>query len=121
MVDDLVAKILDDDCNTHNDIFTSQWNNTVQQCPIKTSVASDYKTRLSVNSCLTNTNSLYTIYPLAQLENDSININENNREYRNTCNELNSLNLNMSIEEENYGKANLFTNGCINHIQRYAQ
>ncbi|XP_011495976.1 PREDICTED: uncharacterized protein C17orf104 homolog [Ceratosolen solmsi marchali] len=118
MVDDLVAKILDDDCITGNDIFTNHYNDTVQQHEVGAPISLDCKTRLGKNAYLTNTNDVHMTYPEVQVENNALNINGNDQEYKNISTGLNSLNFNLCLEEQNYDKTTLYTNGHINNVER---
>ena len=118
MVDDLVAKILDDDCISGNDIFTNRCNGNTQQYQVGTSVAQDCKNRLGANAYLSNVDGFQTTYPTSRLPNGSLGVNENDQEYKSICSGLNSLSLNLCMSQQNHDK-DTYSNGYINNTQRY--
>ncbi|XP_003426101.1 uncharacterized protein DDB_G0283357 isoform X2 [Nasonia vitripennis] len=118
MVNDLVAKILDDDCISSNDVFANRCNGNSQQYQVGAPMAQDCKTRLGTNAYLTNANGFHSSYPVSQIPNGSLGMNENDQEYRNICSGLSSLGLNLCMGQQNHDKGNSYNNGYINNVQR---
>ena len=119
MVDDLVAKILDDDCISGDDIFTNRCNGNHKQYQTQIPLTQDFKASLGTNAYLTNTNGLQTPYSLTRAPNGCLEVNENDQEYRNINSRLDSLSLNLYMGQQNHEKGNSYTNGYINNVQRY--
>ncbi|XP_014226946.1 putative uncharacterized protein DDB_G0271606 isoform X1 [Trichogramma pretiosum] len=120
MVDDLVAKILDDDSiSGNNEAFAPRCNGNTQQYQSGISMAQDCKPRLGPNAYPSNANGLNSNFSLTQLANgSSFGVNENDQDYRNICNGLNSLGLNLIMGQQNQDKANLYNEGFPNNVQR---
>lgn len=118
MVNDLVAKILDDDCSTSNDVFSNHCNGNPQQYPTtETPLTEDCKIRLANN---TFTNGYHATYPQSQILNASLNFNGNDQEFRNICSGLDTLSLNVLCRgQQTHDKGVPYANGYINNIQRY--
>lgn len=116
MVNDLVAKVLDEDCTSSNDIFSNRCNGNSHQYQAKNSTAQNYKTNLGNNAYPSN--GLYNSCEPLQESNGTVGFL--NQDYKNICNDLSSINLSMCMGQQNHDKGNVYsTNGFTENLQRY--
>lgn len=118
MVDDLVAKILDDDIVTSNDNFSNNCNGNSEQYQIGTPLVQDCKSGLAANSYIINASGYHTTCLQNQIPNSSLCVNENDKEYKSICRGLNSLSLNFCMGQQNHDKGISYANGLVNDAQR---
>ncbi|XP_012281479.1 uncharacterized protein LOC105700319 isoform X2 [Orussus abietinus] len=86
MVNDLVAKILDDDSIVQDDVYVPGYDGTIQRSRVG-------KPRNGTSSCPTEVNGLQIRYAFGKLPNGIPFQTENDREYNNACVGLNTLGL----------------------------
>ncbi|KAJ8688633.1 hypothetical protein QAD02_024428 [Eretmocerus hayati] len=119
MVNDIVAKLLDDDCISSNDSFTSRCNGNPLQNGMST--AQDCKSRLNSTAYPHNTNGFRTAFPPVQRPNGSLNTNDDSHELRCAYDELNTLGVNAFTGQQNLIRGNSCNNGYLNNLQRISQ
>ena len=117
MVNDLVAKILDDDVIVSDDVYTNRYNEnpSLRYHPEAhmSQMSQINKTRPGANPCSNNDLCRQNQqFPSRRMSNDISSIIENDREYGNICGGLNSLSLNVCTGLD---KGNVFTNGFTNN------
>ncbi|XP_033207762.1 uncharacterized protein LOC117167151 isoform X2 [Belonocnema kinseyi] len=117
MVNDLVAKILDEDVVVGDDVYATRYNgNSSLRYHSETQMSQlsqIQKSSSGANPCTNNDFCRLTQqFPSRRISSDISSIIENDRDYGNICGGLNSLSLNVCTGLE---KGNVFTNGFTNN------
>lgn len=121
MVDDLVAKVLNDDCITGNELFANHCNGDMnsEKHQNRAPVAQNYRRNPGNNAYLADTSELYTTCALTQVSNSTLDECQNDQVSRNIFGGLNSLGLNLCIGQQSHNNTAPYTNAYISDLQSH--
>lgn len=114
MVNDLVSKILDDDSSIVGHTYNNSYNNNFSFLPLSHFCNAD-RTKDNLKFSQTDTIDCNDHYPLNKLVNNICNTTIIDQNSSNLCQELRTLNLNVSLEQpvSSADQGNLYNNGIL--------
>ncbi|XP_015600982.1 uncharacterized protein LOC107270458 isoform X2 [Cephus cinctus] len=116
MINDLVAKILEDDSIVSDDTYANIYNGNSFQYQNELQPSRMGKVRDSTTSCPVEFSTSHMGYSFGKLSNGIPDTTEEECEYTNICGGLNNLSLNVCMD-----KGNPYSNGLVANLQRSEQ